>query len=308
MNRIQFGPLYFPTEEGPGAIELAERAEEWGYDYYWVPDYVTLPYMDAFVLLGAVAQRTSRLRLGTAVVLAPFRTPFQFAKASASVDLLSQGRFTLGVGIGAVPRDFEIAQVDLRQRGRISDETLDIIRRLFSQESVSYKGRYYTFENFTIGPRPIQSQIPIWIGAQGGDSFPEGVIRRAGLYGDGFFPVDTSVEQFQKAQVRIKEVAASHGRDPKAIQWGLLTWLCAGPSKEEARETASREISKRLGQDRYLEGERGYALGTPKDMIETIQSYVEIGLTNFVIDPGCAPRDILAHVEVFAKEVIPHFR
>ena len=310
MNKIQFGPLYTSMEEYIGPVEFAERAEDRGFDYYWVPDYVTLRPMDAFVLLSAVAQRTHKLRLGTAVVVVPFRTPFQLAKASASLDALSNGRFTLGVGIGgAVPRDFEVAQVDFHQRGRITNETIDITRRLFTEEKVSYKGRYYQFEDLTMEPRPVQKPgIPIWIGAIWNNGFAEGVMKRAARYGDGFFPTDTSQEEFKKAQTRIRELAASYGRDPETIKWGLLTWTCLGGSKEEARQTASREISKRLGSQWDVQAGNGYALGTPEDIIETVEGYVELGLTNFVIDPACAPPDMLGQFEVFAKEVIPHFR
>lgn len=310
MNKTQFGPLYTTMEDYISPVDFAVRAEEWGYDYYWVPDYVTLRPMDAFVLLAAVAQRTTKLRLGTAVVVLPFRTPFHLAKASASVDVLSNGRFTLGVGIGgAVPRDFDVAQVDIHQRGRISNETLEITRRLLAGEKVSHQGRYYKFEDLTMEPAPVQKPgIPIWIGAIWNNGFVEGVMRRAAKYGDGFFPTDTSQEEFRKAQVRIKELATSYGRDPEAIQWGLLTWTCFGDSKEEARQTASREISKRLGSEWDVRAENGYALGTPEDMVETIQGYVDIGLTNFIIDPACAPPDMLGQFEVFAKEVMPAFR
>ena len=310
MSRVQFGPLYTTMEEYIGPVEFAQKAEEWGYDYYWVPDYVTLSPMDAFVLLSAVAQKTSTLKLGTAVVVVPFRTPFQMAKASASVDVLSGGRFTLGIGIGgAVPKDFEVAQVDPRKRGRISDETLEITRRLLTEENVSHRGHYYSFDDLTMDPRPVQKPgIPIWVGAICNNGFAEGVVKRAAKYGDGFYPTDTSIPEFQKVQARIKDQAQAYGRDPDSIQWGLLTWTCLGSSKEEARQTASREISKRLGTEWDVQAENGYALGTPKDIIETIEGYVDIGLTNFVIDPACAPVDMWGQFEIFAREVVPHFR
>ena len=98
------------------------------------------------------------------------------------------------------------------------------------------------------------------------------------------------------------------GRDPDSIQWGLLAWTCGGSSKEEARQTASREISKRLESEWDVQAENGYILGTPEEMAETLQGYVDIGVTNFVVDPACAPEDMLEMFEVFAKEVIPHFR
>ena len=308
MHNIQFGPLFFPTEQGPGALEMALKAEAWGYDRYWIPDYVTRPYMDAFVLAAAVVQSTSTLKVGTAVVLAPFRTPFQLAKASGSLDQLSNGRFTLGVGIGGGKRDFEVVGVDFHQRGRLSNETLDITRRLLTGHETSYQGRYYRFENVVMGPVPVQSPLPIWIGAIGKHGLAEGVLRRAALYGDGFFPAETSPEQFREAQARITQLAAANGRDPSAIGWGLLTWTCPGKDRDDGARIAEREISKRMGEARAVNPEQGFAVGTPRDMIETLERYVEIGLTNFVIDPGCAPSQIMDMLELFAEEVIPHFR
>ncbi len=308
MNNIQFGPLYFPTDEDYDPLDLAEKAEEWGYDYYWIPDYVTLPYLDAFVLATAVASRTTKLRIGTAVTLAPFRTPLQFAKSAASVDVMSDGRFTLGIGVGAIDRDFDVTGVDFRQRGPLTDETIDVTRRLLDEENVSYEGRYFRFKDLTIGPRPVQPHLPIWIGASGRDGLAEGVLRRTARYGDGLFPTETSPAEFKRVQPKVREMAASHGRDPDSIGWGLLTWLCFGDSVEQALRTTNREIGGRLGTEWDTRRENGYALGTARDMIDTIEGYVELGLTNFVIDPGCAPAEILSQLEAFAKEVIPHFR
>ena len=308
MSDIQFGPLYFPTDEDYGPLDLAQKAEEWGYDYYWIPDYVTLPYLDAFVLAAAVASKTTKLRIGTAVTLAPFRTPLQFAKSSASVDVISDGRFTLGIGVGGVDRDFEVTEVDFHQRGRITDETIDITRRLLDEEKVSYEGRYFQFKDLTIGPRPVQPHLPIWIGASGSEGLAEGTLRRTAKYGDGFFPTETSQAEFKRVQPRIREMAASHGRDPDSIGWGLLTWLCFGDNVEQANRTTNKEIGARLGTEWDARPENGYALGTARNMIDTIEGYVELGLTNFVIDPGCAPAEILSQLEAFAKEVIPHFR
>ena len=308
MNKLQFGPLFFPTKEGPEALELARMADDLGYDYFWVPDYVTLPYLDAFVLLAAAARETKNVRLGTAVTLAPFRSPFQMFKDAASVDVLSDGRLTLGVGIGAVARDFEIAQVDFRKRGRISDEYIDITRQLLAGEHVDYDGEFYSFRDLTMGPRPVQQPVPIWIGANGQNGFPPGVLRRAGRLGDGFFPTETPVKTFTEAQASIQEHAEAAGRDPSTIGWGLLTWSALAGNREEGVKTAEREIGARLNKVHTVNPDAGYAVGRPEDMIETIESFAEIGVTNFVIDPGCHPRDIRTLVETFAKEVMPHFR
>lgn len=310
MKQIQFGPLYVAIEEYIGPVEFAEKVEAWGYDSYWVPDYVTLPPMNAFTILAAVSQRTRNLRLGTAVVVMPFWSPFQLAKAALSVDVLSNGRFTLGVGIGgAAPKDFEVTGVDIHLRGRISDERLEIVRRLFTESGVSHQGRFHRFENLTIEPLSIQKpHIPIWVGAIWNNGIAEGVLRRVARYGDGFFPTDTPLKDYKKAQEGIREYAQSYGRDPDSIQWGQLLWTCLGDSKEQARRTASVELEKRFGAPWNVQPENGYALGTPEDCVETIKGYVELGVTHFVLMPCCPPSEMLRHHEVFAKEVIPYFR
>ena len=264
MPKVEFGPLYTTMEKyiGPGGVRRKSRVSG-ATTTTGCPDYVTLSPMDAFVLLSAVGQRTTSIKLGTAVVVVPFRTPFQLAKASATVDVLSGGRFTLGVGIGgAVPRDFDVAQVDMRKRGRISNETLHVTRRLLNETNVSHRGHYYSFDNLTVEPRPLQQPgVPIWVGSIWNNGFPQGVVDRAARYGDGFYPADTPIEEFKKVQKRICARAGELGRDPDSIQWGLLAWTCGGSSKEEARQTASREISKRLESEWDVQADNGYILG-----------------------------------------------
>ena len=150
MNRIQFGAHYAPisTEDLIGPVEFAEKAETWGYDTFWVPEILTKGHMDPLVVLGAAAQRTRRIRLGTMVLILPIRSPFHLAKAALSVDVLSNGRLILGVGIGGpAPKDFEVEGVDFHQRGRIANEKLDILIRLLSETGVSYQGRYHQFQD-----------------------------------------------------------------------------------------------------------------------------------------------------------------
>ena len=289
MSKLQFGPLFFPTEEGPEALELAKMADDLGYDYFWVPDYVTLPYLDAFVLLAAAARETKNVRLGTAVTLAPFRSPFQMFKDAASVDVLSDGRLTLGVGIGAVARDFEIAQVDFRKRGRISDEYIDITRQLLAGEHVDYDGEFYSFRDLTMGPRPVQQPVPIWIGANGMNGFPKGVLRRAGRPRRWLLPHRDPRQDLHRGPGQHPGTRGGRWPGPSAIGWGLLTWSALADSREEGIKTAEREIGARLNKKHSVNPGGGYAVGRPEDMIATIESFAEIGVTNFVIDPAVTP-------------------
>ena len=312
MNRIHFGVLYSSVEmEDPtGPVEFAEKAECWGYDYFWVSEALTMPHLDPLVVLAAVAQRTQQIRLGTAVLVLPIRSPFHRAKAALSVDVLSNGRLTLGVGIGGlIPKDFEVERVDIHQRGRISNERLDILRRLLSEGNVSYQGRYHRFEDVTVGPRSVQNpHIPVWVGASWNDGIADGALRRTARYGDGFIASRTSVEGYRQAQDQIKEYANSYGGDPNGIQWACLMWACLGDSKDQAQKMFTTELEQRYAFSWDVQSENGYALGTPRDCVETIQQYIDLGVTHFQLPLMCPPDQILYQYEVFAKEVIPHFR
>ena len=303
------GATYAGMQNVIGPAEFAEKAERWGYDSFWVSEVLTMSHMDPLVVLAAVAQRTRQIRLGTAVLILPTRSPFHLAKAALSVDILSSGRLILGVGIGRNPKDFEVEGVDIHQRGRISNEKLDVLRRLLSETNVSYQGRYHQFKDVTVGPRSVQKpHIPVWVGASWEDGLADRALRRAARYGDGFISARTPVEGYRQAQGKIKEYAKSYGRDPHDIQWACFLWTCLGDSKEQASKLAATEMEGSYGRSWDIRPENGFALGTPRDCMETIQQYIDLGVTHIALLPMCSSDQILDQYEVLAKEVIPHFR
>ena len=312
MSTIQFGAQYASVgmEDPIGPVEFAEKAERWGYDCFWVPEILTTPVMDPLVVLAAVAQRTRQIRLGTAVLILPTRSPFHLAKAALSVDVLSSGRLILGVGVGGGhPKDFEVEGMDIHQRGRISNEKLDVLRRLLSETNVSYQGRYHRFEDVTVGPRSVQKpHIPVWVGASWYDGIADSVLRRTARHGDGFLIHDISLEHYRQTQDKIQVYADSYGRDPQDIQWACNIWTYLGDSKDQALNMVATEMERRSGVSPDVKPENSYALGTAKDCVEAIQGYVDLGITHFVIFPMCSPDQVLHQYEVFAQEVIPHFR
>ena len=266
---IQFGATYDSLASGNliSPVEFAEIAETWDYDSFWVPEVLTMPLMDPLVVLGAVAQRTRQIRLGTSVVLLPIRSPFHLAKAALSVDVLSNGRLILGVGIGGImPKDFEVEGVDIRQRGRISNERLYILRRLLSETNISYHGRYHQFEDVTVGPRAVQNpHIPVWVGANWDDGIADGALRRTARYGDGFFVSRAPAESYGQAQDKIREYAVSYGRDPQDIEWACLMWTCLGDNKDEALKMYVTEQKRRFGHSWEVQPQERHVLGTPED-------------------------------------------
>ena len=312
MSRIQFGVQYAPiARDGrTSQIEAAAQAEKWGYDSFWVPETLTRPQLDPLVALAAIAQRTRRIRLGTAVLVLPIHSPFHLAKAALSVDALSNGRLTLGVGVGGpAPKDFEVEGVDFHQRGRMSDEKLDILLKLVSETNVSYQGRYHQFTDVTMKPSSAPTpHFPIWIGASWYDGIADGALRRTARYGDGFLTHDAPVEGYRQAQAKIMEYAGSYGRDPHGFEWATDIYTYLGDSKDQAINRLSAELETRSVFSPHLQPENGYALGTPQDCIETIEEYVGLGITHFVLFPMCAPDQVMHQCEVLANEVIPHFK
>ena len=309
MTKVKFGPIYTRIEDIMGPVELAEKAESWGYDSFWVPDYVLKPRLDALIVLGAAAQRTSTIQLGTAVMVLPYKDPLILAKSALSVDVLSNGRLLLGVGIGANPREFDVMGLDIRYRGRVSDERLDIMSRILDGKSVTHHGRFHSFEDVSIGPPSVSKpRIPIWLGAHCGNGWAEGALRRTGKYGDGFIPTEATIEQYKDAMARISRYAEDAGRDPSSIEWGIFIFIIMEDSREYAERKGFAELADRLDRDYPLVHGRAAAAGTVDECIEAIQAYVDIGVTHFIFDSASPAEEIVEQYERAAKEIVPHFR
>lgn len=193
---IQFG-LYNSVASPPAgeeivravaeAIREAEVAETAGFDGCFVGEHHQDPkgfLPSPMMLLSAIAARTTRLKVGTGVLLLPLHDPYRVAEYAATLDVISKGRAILGVGVGYQPNDFAPFGVAVKDRGAVMDESLGIVRALLEQERVTHKGPRFTHDNLTVTPRPVQKPRPeIWVTGWS----PAG-IRRAARYGDRWFP------------------------------------------------------------------------------------------------------------------------
>ena len=192
MTNVQFGVQYNGVSMSAviGPLEFARRMEALGYRSYFVPELETLPTLDPFVLLAAVAQHTERMRLGTGVAVLPFRTPYQMAKIATSIDVLSGGRMVLGLGSGGVFNDdFGVEGVRPEDRRAITDERLELVRRLLSEERVTHSGAFHRKEDMALEPRSVQQpHLPIWTGAMRNGRFSKRMLERTARWADGFHP------------------------------------------------------------------------------------------------------------------------
>jgi probable F420-dependent oxidoreductase len=288
--------LLLPTREQavagraePAALlELAALAEELGYDSVWAGDSpVARPRLDPVVVLAAVAARTERLGLGTAVLLPALRSPVLLAQTIASLDRLSAGRLTLGVGAGfpfsATEAEFAACGVPFRERiGRLV-ETVEALRVLWSAEGpASFEGRYLDFHGVFLEPRPFQPGGPrLWLAGAGSKA-----LARAGRLFDGWLPYSPTPEQFGNGLAEVQAAAEEAGRDPDALVAAIYLTVALDDDRSRA--------------ERALEQFTHAYYGLPVEAMRQLQAFYGGG------SAGLAAR-ISEYVAAGAQEVILRF-
>jgi probable F420-dependent oxidoreductase len=248
--------------------ELAQAAEELGYDSIWAGDHISYrnPILDIVVALATFAAATERIKIGTAILLLPLRHPSVVAKEFASLDHVSGGRVILGVGVGGEStKDFEAVGVDPRERGARTDEAMRALRELFRGRA-SFSGRFFSFEDVEIEPGPAQpGGPPLWVGGRS-----PAAIRRAASLGDGWIPLWVSVERFKEGIAQLPEhivpavTLPAHVGDKRHLY-------------EHLRERYSGDFTEHVV-DRYC------VAGTPEECAARVREYVDAGAQHIVFN------------------------
>ena len=236
---MRIGVVFPQTEIGTqpaGIRRYAERVTELGYLHILAYDHVVgadrlvhvgwkgpydseTQFHEPFVLFGYLAAMTP-IELVTGIVILPQRPTVLVAKQAAEVDLLTSGRFRLGVGLGWNPVEYEALGKDFHNRGRRLDEQVPLLRRLWTEESVTHEGRYERVTGAGLAPLPVQRPIPVWMGAQSGPA-----LQRAGRLADGWFPQMQPGHQLDEARNIVERAATAAGRDPSTIGMeGRVSW------------------------------------------------------------------------------------
>jgi probable F420-dependent oxidoreductase len=210
------------------AESLTTRAEELGLDGVFIPDHILAKpattqhygghWPDPFSLLAYLAGRTQRIRLGASVIVLPYRHALVTAKAAATVDQVSRGRFIFGVGVGWDEAEFADLRLPFSERGRLSDDYIRAIKAAWASDIPEYDGRYTSFSGATFSPRPVQRpHPPIWVGgAPGAVSAP--AVRRCAELGDAWHPLGLSLDDIEKGFATLRDLAARRGRrDPLGL-------------------------------------------------------------------------------------------
>lgn len=327
---------YYVLPEHPGdmdsdeALETvvadARMAENMGFDSLWVGEhhFTDKVYFDNFQLLSYLAAETSDVTIGTSVCLAPLHNPVLLAEQTANLDVLSGGRFTLGAAVGYRPQEFEVMGVDRSQRGPRMRETVQLLRRLWTEDTVSFDGSEFSFENVSVNPKPIQDGGPsIWLG--GSSKTPVG---RAAVRGDAWL-IDPriSMDALDDAHEHYENVLEDRGLTPEArpIWREVFVAETDAKAREEARPYLLDKYDSYLdwgaadavGDDdisrQFQELSDGrFLLGSPDTVAEQIREYRERYGTDYLVLrtrwPGMEQDVAADSLRLFAEEVAPRFR
>lgn len=277
-------------------LTMAEKAENSGWDSVWVGDSILAkPRLDSLVLLGAVAARTKRVKMGPACFAStPLRDALLLAYQWICLDFLSNGR-TIFVscqggraGGGRFEEEFAAFGIDPASRMRRQEEAIDILRLTSSRENVSYEGEYNHFHNVIIQPRPVQRPIPIWVTANPDASKPklaETALRRVAKYGDGWMTTGNTPESLAENLQAIRTYAREEGRE---LGPDFEVALYYNININEDYEAAFQESKHFLDTYYTMDHSRAYlenwvALGTPQQCIQKLQAFIDAGVTTITL-------------------------
>ena len=280
-------------EDIQGVIDLANRCEDLGFDSVWASEHVfnvsyvydrigDKPYYEPLTVLTYVAAKTSTIGLGTSVLVLPYHNPIRLAKVAATLDVLSGGRMMLGVGVGVIEEELEAMGSPFAERGAITDETIAIMKELWTKEDPSYLGKYHSFSGMKFTPKPVQKpHIPIIIGGTS-----KAAIRRAARSGAAWHPTALSPEVLAQGMEYLKEQVVTAGRDPSEVEVSV-----------------SAAIGSTHNHNRYSLGE------DPEEVLERAQKYQEMGVGRLVVSPNTRDQSQLRPImEMIAEVVIPAVR
>ena len=298
-------PAVTSVSQAEYVTRLAEVVEETGYDSIWVSDRTVFPtdlaarypesygpggsdpdaqnVLEALTVLSFVAGATKRVRLGTSVLVLPFRNPVLNAKMITTLDVLSGGRVIFGVGVGWMQEEFEGVGASYRDRGALTDEHIEMFKALCTEEVAEYDGEHFQLSGMVFFPKPVQRpHPPIWVG--GNTRF---ALRRAARLGDGWHGTRVTPKELVKKRESLRRLCEENGRSPDSVAVTLRATLVLGEPQ------------------RSQSGERAPLTGTAGEILEDIRRYEEAGLEYLVISVAAAHTEsTIEAVRRFADDVV----
>jgi probable F420-dependent oxidoreductase len=300
--RIGVGISTLPSASARGFFDWVELCESSDVDSIWQTDRLVSeqPFLESLAVMAALAGATQRVKFGMNAVVAPLRDPLVLAKQCATIDWLSGGRLlpVFGVGGEKAP-EFRATGRDPGERGRRADEVLEIARRLWSEERVTFHGEFHHYDGVSIAPRPVQQPLPLWIGG----SSPAAV-RRTVKLGTGWLGGVQTPAQVAPVVAAIAKLGAETGRPIPADHFGASFAFRLGPADDSLVSRAFAARARAGGAD--FDPKAYFALGDASAVLERIAQYRAVGISKFVLIPlAQGEDDLLEQTRRLAAEVIP---
>jgi probable F420-dependent oxidoreductase len=290
-------------------MQAAQQAESLGYDSVWAADRLVMPwkidtaypyskestfivppdrpFFDTMTCLAFLAGCTEKIHLGMSVMVLPYRHPLHWAKIATTIDQLSSGRLIMGVGVGWMEEEFAAMNAPFKERGAVSDEQLILLKQLWTEEHITFRGKYYNVDDIAFNPKPYQKpRVPIWVGGEG-----KYAQRRAGRYGDAWFPYFVRITPAELAARfdYVRKIAREAGRNPDE-----LTLACCLPIELTPKDAHQEE---------------DYLKGSIEQVSDRLKMFQKAGVTHIGLQfmiPHYPERQ--EQIERFAKEALPTLR
>ena len=290
-------------------IQAARLAEEWGFGSIWAADRIVIPwqidtaypyaedaafivppdrpFLEPLTTLAFLAGATETIKLGISVLVMPYRHPVYWAKIVSTIDVLAEGRFILGVGVGWMEEEFNALGAPFKERGAVADEQLELLNVLWGQEHCDFAGRYFQVNNIAFYPKSFNEDgIPVWVGGEG-----KRAQRRAAAYGDSWFPyfVHVTADELLERFDNVRALAADHGRNPAEVSLN-----CCLPI--EVTDQPSPQSPDQLR-------------GSPEQLAEALRRFEAVGVETLALQFMVRRYpDRLEQIQRFSEEVLPEFQ
>jgi probable F420-dependent oxidoreductase len=271
----------------PTLIEIAKSADELGFQSLWTTDQMTARSDPAFateplVTIASLMHVVPKMQLGVSVLVLPQRNAVVVAKQAATLSLLSNGRFILGVGVGWNADEYKLLNADYTKRGRKMDESIEVMKRLWREDCTSFEGKFYAFKDVTMTPKPPASHVPLWIG---GNS--TAAIQRAAHIGDAWMPAMVSPQALHEGVKQLEELLGNRKQPTVAA---MLTIRIQ--TSDDDNGTSSAPVA-----------------GSIQSIISTLQAYEHAGLDHLICTFAVNNiGDLSRQMRDFSKKIMPHFK
>lgn len=288
-------------------IEYGVRMEELGFESVWVWDHILLgvdphfPIIDALSLLTAVAARTEKIKLGTGILVLPLRNPLVLAKQLSSMDQISKGRLVLGMASGWYKREFDAVGIDFHKRGKIMDQNLEILQRLWTEDMVSGEFPPHNMRESVMFPKPYQKpRPPILIGG-----YVDAVLKRAALRGDGWLTYFYTPEGFSEDWAKIRTFAEEGGKDPDTLQSTNQLPIIVG-ERDKVEADMLEWLNTEWDFASWSKSTPDSAIiGTVDECVEQLKEHLDTGIDRIIFVPYRYQDE---QVELIANEILPKLR